>query len=180
MEMVDQVSTSERKPKFCPQCGTAIENEVKFCKKCGHALHASIESEPARPVQTNVQPKKTNRTAIAIILILIVAGIFIYNHWRDPLNRIEGTWYSPEWEGYMDIDVVGDDKLRITTYYEGEYEPDDIEMVNILSTNAEKIVTEIDEYTTGHFELKNSSTMYFYLEDEDGYSYDDVIRMVKK
>ena len=62
--------------KFCPQCGSSVQEKMRFCKNCGVALDDSgtLEDIPVKPEPDKL--KKPGRK-IQYLLIAVVFGIFL-------------------------------------------------------------------------------------------------------
>ncbi len=76
--------------KYCPNCGTAIEDNNKFCSNCGQPLmdaRSNADSTQAHQQyqQPPVQPKKrhTLRNILMVIGIIAVIG-WVYNFFTTP------------------------------------------------------------------------------------------------
>ncbi len=106
-------------PKFCPECGSALPEEIKFCPECGANLVAEVieetqiieetvnetteevvtekistENETITPVvETPKTEKKKNNTTlgVAIILLVVVAIVVAVLYKMDIINFGNGA-----------------------------------------------------------------------------------------
>ena len=65
--------------KFCPQCGSSVEEGVSFCPTCGASLQSnqSTTPQPTQPTPSTSRPVVQNRNiAVCIILSLVTCGIY--------------------------------------------------------------------------------------------------------
>ena len=60
---------------FCPNCGTAVENDARFCPKCGGTISATAQPQAQPYVQPQVQPQQP-ALGMGWFKFLIYFGLF--------------------------------------------------------------------------------------------------------
>lgn len=85
--------------KFCPKCGTQVEDDAKFCPNCGEALDPTAEapdgSMPEAPLQQQAAatPETSTYGVLAIVFSLLggwlglVFALIGLSKYKNPHNR---------------------------------------------------------------------------------------------
>lgn len=89
--------------KFCPNCGTALDDMAVFCGNCGTKLEAP--AAPQQPVYEQPipqQPKKSKKgLVVAIVAIVAVIGIAAALYFGGVLDALFGSGYDKELDTYL-------------------------------------------------------------------------------
>jgi len=87
--------------KYCPDCGSSIDDSTLFCPNCNTKIEEEIISSKKDSGYTKIPstnyPKKTHRKLITVVvLILVMVGIIIgfvlLTISKDDTARFYGTW----------------------------------------------------------------------------------------
>lgn len=101
--------------RVCPSCGQKNKEENRFCSKCGAPLVSSFSSTPI---------KKSNRSLIlglgaaALVLLLVVAGILLFNHSK---NSSDFSEYEGFYQDYFKDSDIPSTEIKITSRNDGTY-----------------------------------------------------------
>lgn len=98
--------------KYCPTCGTSMEDAAQFCPQCGGGVGmpaapaAPVMAAPApmAPVVAPVPPKKSKKAlwillsvalaAVVLVTALVYPGWAVDKDWEGPHGTYTGTMYG--------------------------------------------------------------------------------------
>ena len=94
--------------KFCPNCGTPLEDVAVFCGSCGAKVAAPAQPQQPAPQQYYAeqpvvqQPKKSKKgLVVAIIAIIAVIGIAAFLYFGGYLDSLFGGGYNKALDTYL-------------------------------------------------------------------------------
>ncbi len=111
--------------RYCPECGSALEEGLRFCEQCGTPIEPSdSQSKPVEPSPVTYDSKapraaKTGGRGRRVLLALgilagvaIVLGLWIVGTWQAPDPREPDT--LPTAEEAFPVEPVGVDSINNT------------------------------------------------------------------
>jgi len=114
--------------KYCPKCGTKLDDSARFCTKCGYNFENSNPSKTIKstsyvqnsskfnqPVSINTQTKSTHWNALAIVvlvLLIVITGFTVWSHTASYRNAFttddEKATQLVKWNNKNDINFGTD------------------------------------------------------------------------
>lgn len=130
--------------KTCKKCGAILKDEAEFCDECGTKVDTPIKA----PNYTNMKVPKSHKKLkivgiiVAIILIIIVAGVLITDHATATYNSENYTATYPylgtaEYNSSMNMTNFYDENGLWMGSISVKYEPDytDFQYQDYLTSN---------------------------------------------
>ena len=164
----------EQTTKFCQHCGAQIDATAKFCTSCGK----TVQAQPAvgRPTASGIEDfYRKNKKAIfigaAALVIIIVISLWMHAA-NSPFKKVEGYWYSTEYENYMTLESNGDN-MDINFYEGRDKETIHGKVLDHTKNSIKLSMEEEGDKAVGTIKIVDDSHLYLSI-DFEGYDTESI------